>query len=73
MLQKGEEHVLMSASPSPARTSTDLRRAPTRSEKDAGQQKARRRHRGEKAEGEQGDATPDLLLKHPDATFATYV
>jgi hypothetical protein len=34
---------------------------------------ARRRHRGEAAENEKGDATPDLLLKHPDATHATYV
>ena len=32
-----------------------------------------RRHRGEAAEGEEGDATPDLLLKHPNKTFATYV
>jgi hypothetical protein len=23
--------------------------------------------------GEEGDATPDLVLKHPDATIATYV
>ena len=30
-------------------------------------------HRGETTEGLEGDATPDLLLKHPDATLATYV
>jgi hypothetical protein len=24
-------------------------------------------------EGEQGDATLDLLFKHPDKTFATYI
>jgi hypothetical protein len=28
----------------------------------------RRRHRGEEE-----DATPDLLFKHPDATLATYI
>jgi hypothetical protein len=33
----------------------------------------RRRHQGETAESGDGDATPYLLLKHPDATFATYV
>jgi hypothetical protein len=33
----------------------------------------RRRHRGEATEGEEGDATPDLLLKHSNETFATYV
>ena len=33
----------------------------------------RRRHRGEIAKGEERDATPDLLLKHPNKTFATYV
>ena len=33
----------------------------------------RRRHRGETAESEDGDATPDLLLKHPGATLTTYV
>ena len=33
----------------------------------------RRRHRGETAESEKGDAIPDLLLKHPDTTLATYV
>jgi hypothetical protein len=32
---------------------------------------AERRHRGEAAESEEGNATPDLLLKHPDATHAT--
>jgi hypothetical protein len=36
------------------------------------QQKARRRHRGEAAEGEEGDATPNLLLKHPNTTLAIY-
>jgi hypothetical protein len=31
-------------------------------------------HRGEATEGEEEeDATPDLLLKHPDATLVTYV
>jgi hypothetical protein len=33
----------------------------------------RRRHRGEAAEDEKGDATPDLLLKHSDVTLAIYV
>jgi len=33
----------------------------------------RRRHRGEAVEDEEGDATPDLLLKHSHATLATYV
>jgi hypothetical protein len=33
----------------------------------------RRRHRDEAAESEDGDATHDLLLKHPDATFITYI
>ena len=32
----------------------------------------KRRHQGETAEGEEGDATPDLLLKHSYATLATY-
>jgi hypothetical protein len=32
-----------------------------------------RRHRGEAAKGEERDTTPDLLLKYPDATLATYV
>jgi len=29
--------------------------------------------RGEAAEGEKRDATPDLLFKHSDTTLATYV
>jgi hypothetical protein len=33
----------------------------------------RRRHRGEAAEGKEGDATLDLLLKHSDTTFITYI
>jgi hypothetical protein len=33
----------------------------------------RRRHRCEAAEGEEGDATPDLLLKYSDTTLATYI
>jgi hypothetical protein len=33
----------------------------------------RRRHRGEAAEGEGGDATPDLLFKHSDATLVICV
>jgi hypothetical protein len=33
----------------------------------------RRRHRGEAGEDEVGDATPGLLLKHVDKTFATYI
>jgi hypothetical protein len=33
----------------------------------------RRRHQGEAAEGEEGDATLDLLLKHSDVTLTTYV
>jgi hypothetical protein len=45
---------------------------PPQSEKDARQQKVRR-HQGEVVEDEEGDATPDLLLKHPDTTLATYV
>jgi hypothetical protein len=31
------------------------------------------RQRGKAAEGEEEDATPDLLLKHPDATVTKYV
>jgi hypothetical protein len=33
----------------------------------------RRRHQGKVAKGEERDATPDLLLKHPNETFTTYV
>jgi hypothetical protein len=33
----------------------------------------RRRHRGEVAESEERDATPDLRLKHLDAILETYV
>jgi hypothetical protein len=33
----------------------------------------RRRQRGEATKDEEGDATPDLLLKHPDATLVTFV
>jgi hypothetical protein len=33
----------------------------------------RRRHRGEAAEDEKGDATPDQFLKHSDVTLAIYV
>ena len=33
----------------------------------------RRRQRDKAAESKDGDATLDLLLKHLDATFATYV
>jgi hypothetical protein len=33
----------------------------------------RRRYRGEAAEGKKGDATPNLLLKHSNATLATYL
>ena len=32
-----------------------------------------RRHQGKIAEGEEGDATPDLLLKHQGKTFAIYI
>jgi hypothetical protein len=46
---------------------------PPQSEKDARQQKARRRHQDEAVESEEGDAIPDLLLKHPDTTLAIYV
>jgi hypothetical protein len=35
--------------------------------------KKRRRHRGEAAKGEKEDAIHNLLLKHPNETFATYV
>ena len=31
-----------------------------------------RRHRGEAAEGEEGDATPDLLLKYSDVTVTKH-
>jgi hypothetical protein len=41
------------------------------SEKDTRQQKARRRHQDKAAEGEERNATPDLLLTHPNAIFAT--
>ena len=33
----------------------------------------RRKHRGKAVEGEEGDATLDLLLKQPYETFATYI
>jgi hypothetical protein len=33
----------------------------------------RRRHRGEVGKSEEGYATLDLLLKHPNATLATYI
>jgi hypothetical protein len=33
----------------------------------------RRTHRDGATEGEEKDATTDLVLKHPDATLATYV
>jgi hypothetical protein len=33
----------------------------------------RRRHQDKAAEGEEGDATTNLLLKHPDTTLVTYV
>jgi hypothetical protein len=33
----------------------------------------RRRYRGEAAEGEERDATPDLFMKYLDATLLTYV
>jgi hypothetical protein len=33
----------------------------------------RRRHRGEAADGEEKDATPDLLMKHLNETFVTHV
>jgi hypothetical protein len=36
-------------------------------------QKVMRRHQGEAAESEDGDATPNLLLKHPDTTLAIYI
>jgi hypothetical protein len=38
---------------------------PPQSEKNARQQKARRRHHGKTIEGEERDVTSDLLLKHP--------
>jgi hypothetical protein len=40
-------------------------------EKNARQQKVRR-HQGETAKGREVDATPDLLLKYPDAILTTY-
>jgi hypothetical protein len=33
----------------------------------------KRTHRDKTVECEEEDATPDLLLKHPDATLTTYV
>jgi len=45
---------------------------PPQSKKDAMQQKARMRHRGEAIEDKERDATPDLLLKY-HVTLATYV
>jgi hypothetical protein len=38
-----------------------------------GAERRRRRHQGETAESEKEDATPNQLLKHPDATLAPYV
>jgi hypothetical protein len=40
-------------------------------EKKARQEKVRR-HQGETAKGREVDATPDLLLKYPDAILTTY-
>jgi hypothetical protein len=56
-----------------APSSPDLAAPPPQSEKNARQQKARRRHQDEVAESEERDAIPDLLLKHPDTTLAIYV
>ena len=60
------ESALASAPPSPGAP-------PPQSEKDARQQKARRRYQGEAAEGDEGDVTFYLLLKHPYTTLAIYV
>jgi hypothetical protein len=35
--------------------------------------RSRRRHRGETTKDDEGDATPDLILKHPNETVATYI
>jgi hypothetical protein len=35
--------------------------------------KSRSKHRAEATGSEEGDATPDLLLKHPDAALAIYL
>jgi hypothetical protein len=57
--------------PRASRTSPALRRwggsniCPASAEK--------RRYRGKAAEGEERDTTPDLLLKHSDATLAIYM
>jgi len=39
----------------------------------AGTTGRRRRHRAEPTKGEEGVVTPDLVLKHRDATLAVYV
>jgi hypothetical protein len=41
--------------------------------KDPAAAAGKRTHRDKTAECEEEDATPDLLLKHPDATLTTYV
>jgi hypothetical protein len=65
---------LVSAQPSPATPPPPaLGASSPQSEKDARQQKTRRRHQGEIAEGDERDATLDLFLKHPDTTLVTYV
>jgi hypothetical protein len=51
-------------------TSIEKRRRGRRMPAAAGR---RRRHGGEAAGSKEGDATPDLLLKHLNATVATYV
>jgi hypothetical protein len=62
----------VSRPPAPGAPTSSALVAPPTSEKDARQQKARRRHQGEAAENEERDATPDLLLKYPDTTLAIY-
>jgi len=57
--------------PAPPQTSPASIRAGEGGGCPAGAEK--RRHRGEAAEDEEGDATPGLLLKHPNETFEIYI
>jgi hypothetical protein len=62
----------VSCLPAPGAPTSPALAAPPTSEKEARQQKARRRHQGEAVENEERDITPDLLLKYPDTTLAIY-
>jgi hypothetical protein len=68
-------HIVLRALVGPWLSRTSL--ASIREEGDGGcpadARRRRRRHRGVAAEGEEEDATLNLLLRHSDTTLATYV